>query len=517
MDSDEATCGDQTRIVNRSDGITSAERYLRRLCDHSFLSMWSYPGIYRDQGRGKEVCDLLVVFENHIIIFSDKDCQFPNTGNLQLDWNRWFRQAVVKSANQVWGAERWIRSHPDRLFLDRACTKPFPIDLPDPAQATFHRIVVAHESAERCQKELGGSGSLMIMPGVIGEMHYMGLDDGGGPPFAVGQIDTAKGYVHVLDDASLAIVMDTLDTVSDFVAYLSKKEQFVLSGRLASAAGEEELLAVYLAQLNEDEKHDFVVPSDVDAIALAEGFWESFSRSPQRSAQLAANDISYFWDALIEKFSHYALTDTQYFATHPGLRDQERLFRFLAHESRIRRRMLAAALLNLIAKTPESKRGTRVMFPSHERDPVYVFLLVPHLWGTYEQYRDVRRKFLEACCRVIKLKFSWAQDIVGIATETGPNEQRSEDAMYFDARTWTEEDRIEAESLQRNLDLLTQPSWFGGTEYEYPEVLDHLDQDRVPLTKRPARNKPCLCGSGKKYKHCCGKPSTAGTKAITPR
>jgi len=191
------------------------------------LSLWSYPGIYRDQGtsktrEGKEVCDLLVVFQDHIIIFSDKDCEFPDTGNLELDWNRWFRRAVQKSAEQVWGAERWIKSHPDRLFLDRACTQRFPIELPNPATAIFHRIVVAHKVSERCRKELGGSGSLMIDSTLIGAQHYAPFQDGD-RPFAIGHLDPAKGYVHVLDDTSLAIVMDTLDTITDFVSYLSKK------------------------------------------------------------------------------------------------------------------------------------------------------------------------------------------------------------------------------------------------------------------------------------------------------
>ena len=70
--------------ILRRDGTTSAERYLKRLCDRSFLSLWSYAGVYRDQlysptaKIGKEVCDLLVVFEDHIIIFSDKDCVYPD-------------------------------------------------------------------------------------------------------------------------------------------------------------------------------------------------------------------------------------------------------------------------------------------------------------------------------------------------------------------------------------------------------------------------------------------------------
>src|SRR5689334_2207219 len=110
--------------ITKQDGVTVAERYLSQLCTKSFLSLWSYPGIYRDQGvagsgDGKEVCDFLCVFGNDIIIFSDKDCQFPSSGRLDVDWARWFRRAVQKSAEQVWGAERWIKSYPDRVFIDR--------------------------------------------------------------------------------------------------------------------------------------------------------------------------------------------------------------------------------------------------------------------------------------------------------------------------------------------------------------------------------------------------------------
>jgi hypothetical protein len=219
--------------VQRADGVTNAERYLKRLCDKTFLSLWSYPGIYRDQGRsgkgdGKEVCDLLVAFENDIIIFSDKHFQFPKSANVELEWCRWFRRAVLESANQVWGAERWIKSHPDRLFLDRACSEAFPLNLPDVATTKFHRVVVAHNGSQRCREELGGSGSLMLIPRLIGPMHF-DPRNGGLIPFAIGQIDPAKGYVHVLDDMTLDILLGKLDTIRDFVNYLAKKEKFVTS------------------------------------------------------------------------------------------------------------------------------------------------------------------------------------------------------------------------------------------------------------------------------------------------
>jgi hypothetical protein len=95
-------------------------------------------------GEGKEVCDLLVVFGDHIIIFSDKHCAFPSTGDVSVDWGRWFKRAILEGAGQLWGAERWIRTFPNRLFLDRACKHRFPVPLPTPHSARYHLIAIAN-------------------------------------------------------------------------------------------------------------------------------------------------------------------------------------------------------------------------------------------------------------------------------------------------------------------------------------------------------------------------------------
>ena len=86
-----------------SPGVTASECYLDRLCKRSFLSLWSYPNLFRDQGRkngkgdGKELSDHLVIFNEHVIIFSDKSCAFPNTGDVHLDWARWYRRSIEKN------------------------------------------------------------------------------------------------------------------------------------------------------------------------------------------------------------------------------------------------------------------------------------------------------------------------------------------------------------------------------------------------------------------------------------
>ncbi|MGY4253398.1 hypothetical protein ACVI1L_000466 [Bradyrhizobium sp. USDA 4516] len=109
----------------RSEGLTPSEKLLAELCDKSFLKLWTYPNLFKKPG--KELTDLLVVFGNDVIIFSDKSCSYPDTGNVDLDWKRWYRKSIADSAHQIAQAERWIRTCPDRVFLDVKCTEKLPI------------------------------------------------------------------------------------------------------------------------------------------------------------------------------------------------------------------------------------------------------------------------------------------------------------------------------------------------------------------------------------------------------
>jgi len=241
----------------------------------------------------------------------------------------------------------------------------------------------------------------------------------------------------------------------------------ITGGRLIAAAGEEELLAYYLKWTNDQEKHDFILPAGITAIALDEGGWEAFARNPQRLAQLEADKISYAWDGLIEAFNKHILAGTQHFTNTSTTAQRDQVMRFLAREPRLRRRMLASTarseylgsilgdtagksygetpekyqtrctrtLLEAMQTTPRSHRRTLVSLPASPGDPYYVFLLVAHPEDIeYENYRVGRRNLLEACCLVTKLRFPAALDIVGIATEPMSNLDAlsSEDAMYFD-------------------------------------------------------------------------------------
>ena len=167
-----------------------------------------------------------------------------------------------------------------------------------------------------------------------------------------------RRVVTVLDDISLDVVLGHLDTVVDFITYLTKKEAFFRSGKLALAGGEDDLLAYYLHDINEQEEHDFIYPPGTDAVVVEPGQWQMFTATEEYTRQQAANRVSGAWDALIEEFGKHILSGTSIASPHFSVKEQERAVRMLAAEGRTARRALGQSLFEIRRKTP-GKRGAR--------------------------------------------------------------------------------------------------------------------------------------------------------------
>ena len=183
----------------------------------------------------------------HIIIFSEKNISWPR-GDIRLAWRRWAKRSLIGSARQARGAERWIREHPGRIFLDCQCGHQFPLEFAGES-ATIHCVVVARGAGWTCATYFrDDTGSLRVRADISGE-HHCSAD---ALPFVVGDVDPRGSFVHVMDEGTLDIVLGELDTVLDFTDYLTKKAEFIRSGLLRTASGEQDLLAHYAIRLNED-------------------------------------------------------------------------------------------------------------------------------------------------------------------------------------------------------------------------------------------------------------------------
>lgn len=466
-------------MTETTNGKTPSERYLSALCARAFLSLWSYPNLHTDEGRkngkgvGHELCDLLVIFENDVIIFSDKYVSFNENIDIKAAWKRWYKKAVEKSANQLYGAEYWLRKYPERVYLDDHCQHKLPIELPDRNNIRVHRICVALGVYKACKEYFGGNsiGSLVVNSGICDLKEH-------NEPFHIGTVNSEKGFVHVFEDFTLDAVFAELDTIADFISYLTKREKFLTKGKpIILAAGEEQLLSIYLTHINSNSEHDFVLPDadgeEPDFVSLDESFWDSMVQNPQYIAKKQADRISYAWDRLIEHFIKYGGIYDETGHRNQTPTDLEWGLRFMASEPRIRRRQLAYALVNLLENTPQGKRATRVVYSNDFPDRVYVFLILPQLDSeTYKEYRQNRNAMLMAYCKVAKLRCHAASYIIGLATENYGAKDASEDLAVLDVREWTDEMQEEAEYIRKEAALLLDEnvSVTEGRDQEYPDL-----------------------------------------------
>jgi hypothetical protein len=498
-------------------GNTPTERYLSKLGRRAFLRLWSYSNLFRDQGiamrggEGAELCDLLVIFGSHVIIFSDKDCEFPQGEDVDLAWRRWYKRAILKSARQVWAAERWLRGHPDRVFLDRACQHRLPLSIPVSPDTTFHRIVVAHEVSGRRSRMTGGSGSLVLDLRLVEDDHYRPRSQGG-RPFAVGHISRSRGYVHVLDDITLDIVLQALDTATDLVDYLSAKEALIRSARAVGAFGEEELLGHYLSNVDNSGRHVFTLPTEGTNVVFDDTHWSGLRERPEYVRKLEADRISYFWDEVIEAVAGHLLDGTLSVTSSPEVEaTPERMLRAMAAESRVQRRVLSRSLREVILGADHPNRlRIRSTPPSKPGQPHYVFVA----WGPFTLrdrdeditlYRARRQEMLGDYCMCLAARLDEPGTVLGIATEGRDSDGRSWDNVLVDSRDLSEEDRQEARQIAEERGWFKNLLVTSGSEDEFPRQGAAPPAAQAHRLTATNRNAPCPCGSGRKYKKCHGR------------
>ena len=438
----------------KAAGLTPSETVLADLCDRSFLSLWSYPNLFR--APAKELCDLLVVFGDDVIIFSDKSCAYPESGDPALDWRRWYRRAIARSAHQIHRAENWIRTQPRRIFLDAKCTEPLPLSLPDSERLRVHRVCIALGASKRANTETG-------MP----DLTVSAIAKNGDERFTIGRIQDALGLVHVFDENTLAVVLSELSTTADFLDYLRKKEALFDSGRFAFAESELDLLGYFLWN-----NRQFPNPGAAQ-FRLEPDLWKQVESDPHFLAAREENGVSLFWDHLIEYLTGLYMKEELERGNDLTVGNYERLVRILAAETRFSRRLLAKWILERSERARRAYVGS--CHPSLQEGVLYVLLAGPGDGGKdHAEYRVERSEQLQARCIAAKAAMPERRFIVGIALDARGVRGGSEDFVFMDTEGWDREQFRKAEELRQECGYFVEgkAQQIRITESEYPGTQD---------------------------------------------
>lgn len=487
----------------KSVGVTETERLLADFCERSFLKLWTYPNPFKDDGH--ELCDLLAVFGDQVFVFFDRENQLPEVSDKdpQVLWNRWRRNVIDRQVKTAHGAERYLRGGRP-FFLDGKGTEPFPIPIARDS-VTIHKIIVAHGAMKACKSVSPSNiyGSLAIT--------YSETVEEPSVPFHI-DIDR-RNPVHIFDSHNMPIVLAELDTVTDFSRYLQEKMRATSRYDALSYCGEEDLLAHYLHNFD-SKSNTYVIGTtsddNVNSILIGEGEWAAFIETNTYKNTKRADQISYFWDDLIQRTCQNSL-DGKLGGNSNLMQGQSAIFE-MVKEPRFIRRALAERMLGAVERFPDHKNGlTRqvTFLPSFHDDVGYVLLqlrLNKELRSSPD-FRVTRQFLLEIACAAAKNKFPQLKKVIGIGIEAPKFtvNNTGEDFILLPCENWPEETRLHYEELNKELAFFATPQLQQFNERVTQFVSsDHNPSVQSLRSKKPGRNDPCLCGSGKKFKKCHG-------------
>jgi hypothetical protein len=357
----------------------------------------------------------MIAFGSNLILFSDKSCGMIESVDTVLSWKRWYKRAIEQSAKQIFGAERWLTGYPQPVFLDRACKQSIPIELPAPNCWHVHRIVVAIGARARC-----AIGRDHVSNANRNDMRQFASEH---RPFEIGWIDQSKRFVHVLDEFTLRTLLGELDTITDFVDYLSRKESLIRSSKLKFAADEEELLWEYLRKSKKTDSRNFDLTATLHICA---GNWHQWKENSLYTAMKDADKGSRaFWDHRIDVFTERVLASELLPGSTGAMHDIERCLRIMASEPRIIRRAITRAFVDRLFYSAKNLRTWRMMFSPQNPETGYVFLFFRQTEHVeFEKYREERKMWLTSLIMIYATHNRHLRNLVGIATEAGPDSAR---------------------------------------------------------------------------------------------
>lgn len=427
--------------INYGEGVTPTEQLLKNLGERSFLRFWSHANPYMTPTR--ELCDLLVVCGDYVIIFSDKSIDFQFHSDEQVAWRRWFREAIDKSARQLNGTVRRLFELQTPIYKDRLCTVPLGIPIPSPEKARVYRVAVVSRSTE-VDDATPPQPFLAIDGALVGDQHV----EDRATPFKLGDVSPAAEFVHVMDIAGLRAVLSDLDTITDFARYLDAREAFIRGQAGNSAASEWCMLTRFLFSFTDAGEPLPLDSANPGYTQLSNAEWQAESTKAAFEARKRANHDSYLWDWLVDRQADMVERQSFEFSTYNSVQDAERVVRYLALEPRLNRRLLGKAWKEAWSIEVRGKNvNTRTVTHSAEDTPTYVFLTLKHPDGmVHGQYCNLRREWLKKMVLASLIDFPTSKMIIGIASELG-QPPASYDLLHFNVAEDANPETIQADAM----------------------------------------------------------------------
>ena len=342
-----------------------AEELIGKLCEDAFFADFCFMNPLKD--TGKELCDILVLLDEKAIVWQIKNQTKKVDGR--------FKQSEIETAiKQCRGAKKRLNAL-GTLKLTNINGKEKQID------TSKIREVYMIAAIEGGAEEIAGF-----------------FDD-----------DSTRGNVHIFYDAFTRFAAKYLNTVTDFIEYLNKKELFLEDKELIISGGEENLLAFFLKNARTFGELE---TSGANMIFLDdENIADSFEKMNGLKRKLKADEWSKGWDELIiKKREALAIDDKEDI----DIAKDKFLSKMMSH-NRLERRLLGRiyfeAAVNAHELNPEIGNIGRRLVPT-DNGVAYVFMF----YGDESTPINELRKLLRLTTMAARQAIPKNDMVIGIGT-----------------------------------------------------------------------------------------------------
>lgn len=260
--------------AEHEQGVTS-ESVVHAICEKIFLSDFVVPNPkYKKNNQEKEIADTLILFDTHLIGFQTKSKTETKkiSEKNDADIGRIINQ-IAKGIKQLKSIKTAIEAH-EKLSVTNK------IDI----EITFDTSTV--------QKITG-----IVILDLLGEEQF----DDEEKTEILGGFERHFGIpVHIFLRSDLELISTEIDTPTDFIQYLEKREILYDKGILMPTVSERDFLAVYKLQPGLIKE---ALTGKVDGVAIAEGHWDMYTTKLEelRNERTKQNHESYFVDRIIKE------------------------------------------------------------------------------------------------------------------------------------------------------------------------------------------------------------------------